>query len=413
MLKAFAMAFDPGDALATRPRLDPDALNLQLRFAPDSRLVGLRLRVGGVILVAALAAAYLGRHDGFIVLVAGGFGAVALVNLIHGFLQKGFEQRLSITASEVSVQRSSPLMGARGWREPLTAFRGVSLRELHARAQTIGNLQSTQTFHVVELQHPDPSRTVALYLQEGGAPPRGIQASFARRFGLPALVPEGARPVAPEPSAAQARPAVDPGPPPAGVSVVRLGERTRIVIGQTRLKRRMLGLAWWLIPLALGALVWQLDRTLAMVAAAFAFMLLAALSLAGRLVHGDREAEPPSILIDSRCVRIDRKLPEAPGLAGGIVRAMERMTAHGPFRAQASEQGLPRSAIAMVRVDAYTSHAHGSGATAPGHLLARLTIEADERQLSLAVGWTDRHKLEWTRDFLLAELARTEADPAP
>lgn len=410
MLKLFQRVLNPGDAVASRPKLDPEALNLEWRFTPDPDLVRLRRRVGIVVLAVAALAAYLGRQDGFIVFVAAGFGAVAFLNLAYGLLQSGFEQSLSITASEVAFQRRSALSGHDAWREPLAAFRGVAMRERHLRERTIGNLQSTQTLHIVELEHPDAGKTVALHVQEGDPPPYAIQQAFAQRLNLPALPPGASHGTDQEDGTRHSptsRPTPrDPGPPPAGVSVVREGQRMRIVVGQSRLKQGALRVVGWLLPLGFGALVWPLDRTMAVVAAAFGFMLLAVLSLAQRLVH-PRETAPPSIVIDADSVWIEQAAIRTPGFALRIVGFLHRVAGHeGLPGTEPAERVVARASILDVRVDAYTSHAHARDSIAPGHALVRLLVESEGRRLALAMGLTDRHKLEWARDFLRQELKK-------
>lgn len=397
-------AFDPGAALAARPRLDPDAALLQWHYKPDQGLVRLRLRVGLVVLIAAAITATLGRGDGFVLLLAGGFGAVALVNLILGVRQSGFEQVLLITGSEVQVRRRMPLGGRREWREPLSRFRGVALRAEHLPEGTIGNIRSTHTWHIVELVHETPARTVPLFVDDGPLPPRDIQQAFARRFRLPALLAEGARPIARE-AVAPRSPTVDPGPAPAGIVVTEEDGGTRIVIGRNRAQRALPALFWLALPLGFGAAVWQLDPFMGAIAAILAAGLALVLVLADLRGRSAADGHPPVIIVDDESIRLDRPSFRRAGFFAWAERLFDRLVGHMPGATAEAVDSLPRAAVTLISVEAYRTFSDVRDEPARARELVRLVIEGPDRRLILALGPTERPKLEWVRDYLQARLA--------
>jgi hypothetical protein len=389
--------FDPGDWLGMKPALDPTASPLALHYAPAPGEVKLRIGVGaGVLAVVAAVVALLGE-DGFVVFVACGFGFFGLLNLVYGAVQSGFEKSLRVTDSHVVVATRSRLRGRREWQEPLASYRGVRLREHHLRRQTVGNVESTKTWHVVELAHDDERRTVPLHVREDGAPPRDVQEAFARRFGLPALAPdrggERARPVEAldRPLAARAAPAPDPGPPPSGVRLTRNGDEIRIEVGLGRAGRGLVALFWCALPVAFGGLVFALDPWMGVVAGGMTALFVLAIFGLARLVHGGGE-RPRAVVVDATTVRVETPRPPATFVPRWLRSSL-------PERAADT---LRRDAVEQVRVDTYTSHTSRDEG-APSHH-ARLVIEGDEGRLTLVAGAFDGAKLAWVRDYLSALL---------
>lgn len=383
--------FDPGDWLGMKPALDPAASPLALHYAPAPGEWKLRIGVGaGVLAVVAIVVAGF-RADGFVVFVACGFGFLGLLNLVYGVVQSGFEKSLLVTDSLVVVATRSRLRGRREWQEALARYRGVRLREHHLRRDTVGNVESTKTWHVIELVHDDPRRTLPLHVREDGAPPRDVQEAFARRFGLPALAPdregEVARPVEAldRPLAATGAPR-DPGPPPSGVRVTRTGDEIRITVGLGRTGRRLVALFWCALPLAFGLLVHPLDPWMGVVAGGLSALFVATIFGLARLVHGGAE-RPRALVIDAATIRI-----EAPRPRGGVLARWLRRLPERPA------DTLRRGAVEQVRVDTVTSHASRDGG-APSHH-ARLVIEGDEGRLTLVATAFDGAKLAWVRDYL-------------
>jgi len=384
--------FDPGDWLGMKPALDPAASPLALQYAPAPDEVKLRILVGAGVLAVVAGLVALFREDGFLVFVACGFGFFGLLNLVYGLVQSGFEKSLLVTDSLVMVTTRTWLRGRREWQEPLASYRGVRLREHHLRRETVGNVESTKTYHVVELVHDDPRRTVPLHVREDGAPLRDVQEAFARRFGLPALATdregEVARPVSEldRPLAARA-PACDPGPPPSGVSLTHQGDEIRIAVGLGRTGRRFVALFWCALPLAFGLVVYQLDPWMGVFAGGMVALFVGMIFGLARLVVG-RDDRPRAIVIDATSIRIDDPGPPSTFLSRWLPRP-------APERAACT---LRRDAVEQVRVDSYTSHSsHDEGA--PIHH-ARLVIEGDGGRLTLVATAFDGAKLAWVRDYL-------------
>lgn len=389
---------DPGDWLGMKPALNPAASPLALRHVPDSGEAKLRIGVGAGVLLAAAFVAWLFRDDGFVVFVACGFAAFALANLAYGVMQTGFEKSLLIDGGVVSV-KTRTLLGRREWREPLDSYRGVRLRERHLRRGAIGDVESTKTYHIVELAHADPSRTLPLYVRADGPPPRDVQEAFARRFGLPALSPDGSGEIARAPGAlarglAQAAPR-DPGPPPSGVAVSRSGDEIRIAVGPGRRWLAFAKLFWLALPLLFGGFVFLLDPVMGLVAGGMAALFVLLILGLGRLMGGGEEAASSAVVVDAGTIRIEHPR-----------RARLRRLPAGP------ERRLRRDAVEQVRVDSYASHSSRNDGQPIHH--ARLLIEADSGRLELIAGQFDGGKLEWVRDYLAGVVlpATTPSSPS-
>lgn len=404
MLRAL---FDPGDWLGMRPALDPFSPTLGLEYRPDPAQVKLRIGVGLFVLAVSGVAAYLARADGFLVFVACGFGGFALINLVYGILQSGFEKSLLITGSQVLVKTRTLFSGRREWSEPIANYRGVLMRERQLRENTVGKTVTTKTYHIVELAHPDPQRTVPLFVREWGVPPRDIQEAFARRLNLPALSPdspgETAQPVEAldRPVARATAPPADPGPPPSGVVVTKTPEAIRIAIGQGRTERTAVKAFWYALPLVFGGLVFLIDPLMGLVVASMAGLFVLVIRGAERLVHGTTANDVPTINVGTDRIWIDRPEPASEAFAATAItdRILRAMGAPQVPDAGAPAQSLPRDSVEQVRVDGYTGRASRTGNPS---FHARLVIEGDQGRLVLIQSQFDRGKLEWVRDYLLA-----------
>ncbi|MEZ5364172.1 MAG: hypothetical protein R2748_17990 [Bryobacterales bacterium] len=246
--------FDPATWRPVRPKLDPRSAVLQVGHITPPLDTKLRTIVGLGVLGLAAIGAYLGRGETIVVLVACGFGLFALLNLLIAWLNAGYCVEIALRPDEV-VYRARWMGRETAWREPLPNYRGVLLREEQLRRQSIGNLDSTETRFWVELAHENPSKTVPLYFQAGGAPPRERQEAFAERFRLPALLPDGEAEI----SSGSTRTASDPGLPPSGVRVESKGESTRIVIGSGHGEKRLVALIWLSFPVIVGAIAYRIE----------------------------------------------------------------------------------------------------------------------------------------------------------
>lgn len=140
---------------------------------------------------------------------------------------------------------------------------------------------------------------------------------------------------------------LDPGPPPAGVSLEVDGETTRIVVGASAL-RRLLGV----------------------------FPAL----------------EPPSIQLTEERVWIDQPKSSTPAFIGTIRGAMAETADAGPRELQPIVDSLPLRAITRIRVRA--SHA----------ARAQLVIEAEAGRLEFSAPGAGTKELEWVRQYLESRL---------
>ncbi|MBM3748483.1 MAG: hypothetical protein FJW34_22110 [Acidobacteria bacterium] len=405
---------DPGDWLAVKPKLDPQATALEIRYSPGRFEVRLRIGVGLLVLGIFSTIVYFSGGDVFTIFITFGLGLFGLLNLIYGVIQSGFSMYLLITASEVAVDRKT-LLGRRQWREWLNRYRGVVLRERQVRESDVGTMAWGTHYHIIELAHDDPAKTVPLYVQESGAPPRHIQEAFARRFGLPALSPDSsgeiARQVAELGRSLSEQGAVvpDPGRPPSGVQLRQRNGTTRLTIGNTRLGQSLVWLFWVALPLVFGALVYQLDPIMGYVAAGMAALLVLTILGIGKLM-GRKEEDQRAICIDGERVWIVQGERREPALAGLMRRTVSRVSGvELPGLPSAPPSSLPRSAIEQVRVDRYTSHGAGGGGFQDDDdgptFHPRLLIEGKAGTLEYIAAQFDRKKLEWIRDYLRYRLA--------
>lgn len=106
-----------------------------------------------------------------------------------------FRLDVSITGGTVEVARRG-LFGTRRFAEPLAAYRGV--RHRHYRTWEPAwpvLLRFIRTFLMqrLELEHPDPARTVPLMQARSDDMPREDMEAYAKAFGLPAIQDDGGR----------------------------------------------------------------------------------------------------------------------------------------------------------------------------------------------------------------------------
>lgn len=406
MLDLIKSVFDPGDWLAMKPALDPAAKSLSLNHRPDPFHVKLQIGVGaGVLLTVALVIYFLGE-EGMIVFVACGFGAVALFNLVYGIIQSRFEKALVITDTMVLAQTRS-LLGLNKWQEPLSNYRGVVMREERIRQQSVGNDSASATFHIIELAHPRPDRTVPLVVRLEGKPPRDLQEAFARRFALPALAPDESGEAARPPDALdvpiirQSVPAADPGKPPSGVVTTREGGTVRIVVGPGRLMRAFALMSWLAIPLIFGFVAGLADPEFAYIAFGMALVfVLLVLGIGAFLGSGDR---PRSICIDAQRVWIDAPRDDVRrSMLERIARRFGPAGSSFDLNRGGQLRSLDLRDVEQIRVDHRTSH--GSSGSS---VHARLVIEGDTGRLDHDATQFDGAKLEWVRDYLLFALGNS------
>lgn len=400
---------DPGDWIGMKPQLDPSSSVLSLDHKPDPFEIKLRIGVGlFVVTVVAIIVTFL--DDGLAIFVACGFGFFGLLNLILGVVKSRFEKSMLFTGREVIV-KTQGLFGREDWREPIDAYRGVLMREQHLGEQGVGTINSTKTYHVVELAHRSIARTLPLYVREGGDPPRDIQEAFARRFDLPALAPdsdgvaERAADALDLPIAGQ--PAADPGPPPSGVTLRSEDGATRITVGQGRLGAVITLVFWIAIPLVFGGIGFMIEPIAGLMAGGMAvFFVLLMLGL-GAMMGGNSKDRRPALVVEAEQVWIDR--PKQDDRLGRLVRRiLSAVSGHALGAGKPPPETMPRNSVEQIRVDTYTSHRSASSSDT-GHagatVHARLVIEGDGGRLAFVGSQFDRRKLEWVRDYLRHEMA--------
>ncbi|MFN3325910.1 MAG: hypothetical protein ACK5AZ_20630 [Bryobacteraceae bacterium] len=363
---------DPGNWLAVKPRLDPEAPEIKLIHAPEAGEVKLRLWLGTIVLSIVTLLVLFILEDEFAIFVACGFGFFGLVNLGYGVLQSRFSLSLAITPAEVYFD-SRTLFGARRWREPIANYRGVLLREEQMRSQNVGNMATTRRWFIIELTHADPAKRVALHVAEGGEPPRQLQEAFARRFGLPALSPDSGEIV----ESGAGLQTADPGAPPSGISVQEFDGVTRIVIGQSRLSKRLTWMWWLALPVLFGGLAYQIEPMAGLSAGAMAAVFVLMILGLGRLTNRGKGSTERAICLDRERIWIQGSVQTPP---------------------------LARSEIERVRVDSYASFTGASQGTPIYH--ARLMIEGGSRRLEYIGTQFDGKRLEWVRNYLSDRLAR-------
>jgi hypothetical protein len=368
----FDRLLDPGDWLGMKPRIDPGTTPFEFHYSPDPGEIKLRVWVGGIVLVAASAAIYFAWGDFIFVLVAGGFAFFALLNLAYAALQSRFSYSLSITSFEVAVDRMT-LFGPRHWRERLSAYRGVILREHEITEQSEGKITRTKRFHIIELLHDDPKKIVPLYVVEDIPAPHEIHAAYGRRFNLPLLTPDG------DDLARADRPlrGPDPGPPPDGVLVREAGEVTCLDIRPGRQWRVFVGLFWLLLPLGIGLFLYQIDPEFGILAGGSAAALVIILLLADWLLNRTGVKKPAGLCISREAVWL--------GQPDSLDRA-----------------SIPLGAVRQVRIDRTWSRSGGAG----GARQHRLIVEGGNTRLEFGVGRSDRRKLDWIRGYLLHRISR-------
>ncbi len=322
----FRSLLDPGDWLAMKPQLDPEAASVEFHFSPAPDEIKVRLWLGLILVAVASMAVFFLWGDAIAVFVAGGIGVLGLLILVYGILQSRFSMSMVISRSEVAFD-SKTLFGKRSWRESLSAYQGILLREEELTGEGTGKIRTMKRYYIVELLHGDASKTLPLHVREGGVPPRDIQQAFARRLNLPPLVPDVSGMIAP----GLARAAPDPGPPPSGLVVREVDGITCLTI-ERGWKGMVLGyLLWLLFPAAAFGLAYQIEREFAPLVAAMAAGLVVVVLGIGWLMNRKRDRFPPGV-----CIGVSELWIGCPGIPPRMV--------------------IPFAAIEQVSVDLHWGH---------------------------------------------------------
>ncbi len=395
--------------MGMKPALDPSEPLLAFDYRTSPWEVRMRMIVGAVAILA-VGIVYLGfgSEAGFFAAIT--FGLIGMANLVLGLLSWRFEKSMLFTGHDVQV-KTRGLLGRREWREPLANFRGVRLHEHHSRDQGVGTIASTKTYHVIELVHDSPRRTLPLYVRRGAESPRDIQEAFARRFDLPALAPDSggdaARSVDALNTPISDLPAADPGPPPSGVRIRKQRDATRITIGQGRIGALLAVLFWLSIPVMFGGIGFMLDPQAGLMAGGMAVLFVAIMLGLARLVGGKSRKQESALVLEPDRIWIDR--PQRDEWLSRLGRRILSAISGRQIEAgERPEETIARQAIEQIRVDTYTSHYSGTSSSS-GHggstVHDRLVIEGDGGRIAYIGNQFDKRKLEWVRDYLRFQLA--------
>ncbi len=352
---------DPGDWLGMKPRLDPEAATIRLEFEPDPGEIRLRFWVGGVVLtVAAVAIVY---GSGMVVFVAGGFAFFAMLNLLYGLLQFRFRFEMTITGLEVSVARRS-ILGRTSWREPLRNYRGVVLRDEEVEQHSGSSKTSSwKRYHIIELEHSDPARTVPLYVSESGPAPRAEHRAFASRFRLPALEEDAGTQL----EAGGPMRVTPPGPAPRGVRIREADGVVCLSLAPGRLWRVVAGLFWMLLPVIIGGVLYQIEPEFGAMAGVMTAIFSLVMLGMGWIAERGASSKPQGLCLGREALWIGAA-GRPPGLS------------------------VPSEAVREVRL-----------ARRRGRLC--LSVESGTSTLSFGGTRRDREALEWMRAWLVYQIA--------
>ena len=180
---------------AARPRETFESLPVTLDLSP-SRAVA----VGRLLLaVAAFVFAYMIRAetgpsapgaDATVALIVDGvplaFAAAGVLALATGLVAFLSRREARFDASSVRVTGRTPF-GREEWQAPLSAFEGVAWRTVRRRRRR----GPDRIFQVIELVHPDPDRTLPLYVRQSRSDARAEWEAIARALDRPAIDARG------------------------------------------------------------------------------------------------------------------------------------------------------------------------------------------------------------------------------
>ena len=117
----------------------------------------------------------------FVSLFAAIFPLVGLAFLVSGIRLLLRRRVVKFDRSGVSVQERK-LLSETEWHARYSEYEGVLLREHTRRGKN-----SSTTYHIIELKHPDPTTTLPLHIRSGTEPPRSAWEGYCHQLGLPAL----------------------------------------------------------------------------------------------------------------------------------------------------------------------------------------------------------------------------------
>lgn len=261
------------------------------------------------------------------------------------------------------------LLGREAWRVPLDTFLGV-----RHRTGIIRRKRSSTTYQIIELVHPDPKKTILLWVERGDAVPRERWETYARLLNLAALnadgvardredldkslrqmVQEGKVPVAFDPA----------GPVPQGLQVNRLQrdgqEMLEVMIQAPRLPGWLVVLfVLILLPVGIGVLL-EGENPFGLV------VVIAMLGLVFYMRRHDRQ-HPRLLQLTRQAISYDDKWGGVRGSGAGL--------------------SLPLDQVEQV-------HLADNG--------RELVIASDRGQIRTGAG-LDRAALDWLKNYLTATI---------
>lgn len=196
-----------------------------LRVESGYKVAGIMMGLIGGVTVLGTTGLLFGEFNSWGLLVPYTWLGIAI--LLGGVHLTITRKEVLLDAESVAV-RTRGLVGRKAWREPLSGYQGVMLR---SKWETGGRNQQSYQVFLVELQHDDPKKTVAVFQSRRDKGWHATWRDVCIRFRLPALeeTPEGVVVSTPEDLIKSVRDKVKEGalaiafdpsaPPPAGLAV--------------------------------------------------------------------------------------------------------------------------------------------------------------------------------------------------
>jgi len=181
--------FGQGQAwLARRPQVDLAARPLRVNLSPSPITAVFGLVFGGFWLYGSLnlVSGVLSAPSPAIAFALM-FPAIGLAAVGASLVALITRRYATFDAEGVAVEGRT-LRGRERWFAAYPDFAGVRHRE-----HTINRKHGSTTYQIIELVHPEPAKTLPLYVAVAVAPPRERWESYARELGLPALELAGER----------------------------------------------------------------------------------------------------------------------------------------------------------------------------------------------------------------------------
>ncbi len=170
----------------TRPDADLSSLPAEISLVPARMLAIFLILIGSIWLAITsgiIFPIFAGERsaDFGIWAMTISFPLIGIGMLLFGLFQLSISRSLKISRTNVGFRERS-FLGTTSWREPLSRYQGV-----RHYTRRIERENATMVFQIIELAHPDKSRTVPLYVQPGMTTPRAKIEEYASALDLPVL----------------------------------------------------------------------------------------------------------------------------------------------------------------------------------------------------------------------------------